>query len=189
MVLHVPRVDHLAYPSHPHLTFISRDELASLFYEMAMLWGGTLNFSTTEFTKGPRFLNMVMTFVLTSRSHYNTIIEPRAHFLLSLLEGLSINFSLHMIKSIIDCYHDMAIRDKLIFLLVIMRILTHMHITFHFLISMSCATQLAAKQLWVEPFDATLADPIAFSSRPFSSSAPSSLSWAAISLVDIIEQL
>ena len=82
---------------------------------------------------------MVMTFVLTSQSHYNTIIEPHARFLLSLLEGLSINFPLHMIKSIIDCYHDMATRDKLIFLSAIMRILTHMHITIHFLISMSCA--------------------------------------------------
>ena len=52
-VLHVPRVDHLAYPSHPCLTSIFRDELASLFYEKATLWGGTLNFSITEFTKGP----------------------------------------------------------------------------------------------------------------------------------------
>ena len=87
-----------------------------------------------------------MTFVLTSQSHYNTIIEPHARFLLSLLEGLSINFPLHMIKSIIDYYRDMATRDKLIFLSAIMRILTHMHITIHFLISMSCAAQLVAKR-------------------------------------------
>ena len=52
-VLHVPKVDHPNYPSHPHLFSISRDELALLFGEKTMLWGGTLNFTTTEFTKGP----------------------------------------------------------------------------------------------------------------------------------------
>ena len=36
-VLHVPRVDHLDYPNHHHLSFISRVELASLLYEKAML--------------------------------------------------------------------------------------------------------------------------------------------------------
>ena len=72
-VLRVPRVDHPNYPNHRHLSSISRDELASLFCEKAMLWGGTLNFSTIEFAKGTRILNMVMIFVLTSRSHYNTI--------------------------------------------------------------------------------------------------------------------
>ena len=40
---------------------------------------------------------MVMTFVLIPRSHYNTITEPRAHFLLSFLENLSIDFPSHMI--------------------------------------------------------------------------------------------
>ena len=45
---------------------------------------------------------MVITFVLTPWSHYNTIIEPRARFLLSLMEGLSIDFASHMIESIID---------------------------------------------------------------------------------------
>ena len=68
-VLHVPRVDRLDYPSCHRLSSISRDELTSLFCENAMLWGGTLNFSTTEFTKDPMILNMVMTFVLTPRSH------------------------------------------------------------------------------------------------------------------------
>ena len=96
-VLRIPRVGHSDYPSHWHLSSISRDELTSLFYEKAMLWGSTLNFSTTEFAKGPIILNMVMTFVLTSRSHYNTITEPRAHFLLSLMENLSIDFPSHMI--------------------------------------------------------------------------------------------
>ena len=100
-VFHIPRVDHPDYPSHPRLTSISRDELASLFYEKAMLWGGTLNFSTNKFTKGPRFLNMVMIFILTPQSHYNTITEPRAHLLLSFMEGLFIDCPSHMIDSII----------------------------------------------------------------------------------------
>ena len=34
-----------------------------------------------------------------------------------------------MVESIIDCYHDAATHDKLIFPSAIMRILTHMHIT------------------------------------------------------------
>ena len=103
-VLCVPRVDHPDYPSHEHLSFISRDELASLFCEKAMLWRGTLNFSTTKFVKCPRILNMVMTFVLTPWSHYNIIIKPHACFLLSLMEDLSIDFPSHMIVSMIDFY-------------------------------------------------------------------------------------
>ena len=83
-VLHVPTVDHPNYPSHPRLYSISQDELASLFCEQVVLWGGLLNFTTYNFTKGPRILNMVMTFVLTPRSHYNTITKSRARFLLSL---------------------------------------------------------------------------------------------------------
>ena len=77
-VLHVPRVDHPDYPSHRRLSSISRDDMASLFYERSMVWGETLNFPSTVFAKGPRILNMVMTFVLTPQSHYNTIIEHRA---------------------------------------------------------------------------------------------------------------
>ena len=90
-VLCVLKVDHPDYTNHERLSSISRDELASLFCEKAMLWGGTLNFSTIEFAKGPRILNMVMTFVLTPWSHYNTITKPRAHFILSLMEGLFID--------------------------------------------------------------------------------------------------
>ena len=93
-----------------------------------MLWGETLNFTTHDFAKGSRILNMMMTFVLTPRSHYNTIIEPRAHFLFSFLEGLSIDFPSHMIVSMIDIYQDIATRDKIIFLSVITRILRHMHV-------------------------------------------------------------
>ena len=73
-------------------------------------------------------LNMVMTFTLTPLSHYNSITEPRACFLLSLLEDLSIDFPSHFITSILDVYLDIATHDKLIFPLAIMRILSHFHI-------------------------------------------------------------
>ena len=49
-------------------------------------------------------MNMVMTFVLHPLSHYNSIIEPRAQFLLSLLEHLIIDFPSHFILSIINVY-------------------------------------------------------------------------------------
>ena len=96
-VLRVPRVDRPNYPRHIHLRSISRDKLTSLFCEKAMVWGEALNFSTTKFAKGPRILNMAMTFVLTPWSHYNTITKPRTCFLLSLIEDFSIDFPLHMI--------------------------------------------------------------------------------------------
>ena len=72
---------------------------------------------------------MVMIFVLTPRSYYNTITEPHACFLLSLLENLSIDFPSHMIVSMIDIYRDTAIHDKLIFPSAMTRILTHLHVT------------------------------------------------------------
>ena len=127
------------------------------------MWGETLNFSTTEFTKGLRILNMVMTFVLTPRSHYNTITESRACFLLSLLEDLSIDFPSHMIESMINCYRDTATRDKLIFSSAITHILTHLHVTIPFsplLYTMGAISeesirwsdaQLAAKRPCVKP--------------------------------------
>ena len=90
-----------------------------------MVWGETLNFSTTEFAKGPRILTMVMTFILTPWSHYNTITEHRALFLLSLMEDLSIDFPSHMI----EIYQDTTTLDKLIFPLAITRILTHLYVT------------------------------------------------------------
>ena len=71
---------------------------------------------------------MVMTFVLTPQSQFNTIIKPRAHFLFSFLEGLSIDFPSHLIVSVIDIYQNIATRDKLIFPSAITCILTHMHI-------------------------------------------------------------
>ena len=86
-------------------------------------------------------MNMVMTFVLHPLSHYNSITEPRARFLLSLLEHLIIDFPSHFILSIIDVHLDSVSRDKLIFRSAIMRILRHFSVQFpssdHF--SVMCA--------------------------------------------------
>ena len=82
------------------------------------------------FAKGPRFMNMVMTFILHPLSHYNSIIEHRARFLLSLLEHLTIDFPSHFILSIIEVHLDSASCDKLIFPSVITRILGHFSIPF-----------------------------------------------------------
>ena len=57
---------------------------------------------------------MLMTFVLHPLSHYNSITEPRAQFLLSLLEDISIDFPSHFILSPIDVYRDTTTCDKLI---------------------------------------------------------------------------
>ena len=75
-------------------------------------------------------MNMVMTFVLHPLSHYNSITEPRARFLLSLLEHLTINFHSHFILSIIDVYKDTTTRDKLIFPSAITQILCHFSVPF-----------------------------------------------------------
>ena len=75
-------------------------------------------------------MNMVMTLVLHPLSHYNSIIEPRARFLLSLLEHFNIDFPSHFILSIIDIYRDIASYDKLIFPSAITRILHHFYIPF-----------------------------------------------------------
>ena len=73
---------------------------------------------------------MVMTFIFHPLSHYNTITEPRARFLLSLLEDIFIDFPFHFILSLIDVYRDMATHDKLIFPSAITRILHHFSISY-----------------------------------------------------------
>ena len=75
------------------------------------------NTRCSTFAKGPRFLNLVMTFLLHPLSHYNSITESRARFLLSLLEDL------------IDVHKDMATRDKLIFPSAITQIICHFSIS------------------------------------------------------------
>ena len=118
---------------------MSKDELSSLFCERpSSSWGDRQNTPCSAFAKGLRFLNMVMTSVLHPLSHYNTITEPHARFLLSLIEGIFIDFPSHFILSLIDIYRDTATHDKLIFPLVITRILRHFSVSFppsdHFLV-------------------------------------------------------
>ena len=71
-----------------------------------------------------------MTFVLHPLSHYNTITEPRARFLLSLIEDLSIDFPSHFILSLKNVYKDTTTLDKLIFPSAITRLLRHFSISF-----------------------------------------------------------
>lgn len=111
------------------LKALSRDDLASRFCERPMSWGHKLSFITHEFSKDPRILNIVVTFVLTPWSHYNTDTEPHARFLFSQLEGLSIDFSSNMILSIQDMYQDNESHDKLIFPSAITCILMHAHVS------------------------------------------------------------
>ena len=106
------------------------DELMSTFCERPIAWGERLFTPCRPFAKGPRFMNMVMTFVLHLLSHYNSIIEPHARFLLSFLKHLTIDFPSHFILSIIDVRLDSASRDKLIFSSAITRILRHFSIPF-----------------------------------------------------------
>ena len=105
-VLHTPRVAHPDYPSCDRLRIVSKDELLSLFCEISSSWADHQNTPCSGFGKGSRFLNMVMTFSLHPLSYYNSITEPCAWFLLSLLEGISINFPSHFILSLIDVYKE-----------------------------------------------------------------------------------
>ena len=127
-VLHVPRVAYLDYPSCDHLQTMSKDEFIYYFCETPSIWGGKLNTPCLGFARGPRFLNMVMTFTLTLLSHYNSITESHARFLFSLMKDLFIDFPSHLITSIIDMYQDTATCDKLIFPSTITWILQHFHI-------------------------------------------------------------
>ena len=129
-VLCVPRVAHLNYLGCECLKTVSKDELITAFYECPSDWRDHQFTSCTAFAKGLRFLNMVMTFVLHPLSHYNSITEPRARFLLSLLEQFTIDFPSHFILSIIDVYRDTMTYDKLIFPSAITRILCHFSIPF-----------------------------------------------------------
>ena len=131
-VLYVPRVEHLDYLGCKRLKTVSKDKMISAFCERPFDWGDHHITPCKAFAKGPRFMNMVMTFVLHQLSHYNSIIEPCALFLLSLLEHLTIDFPSHFILSLIDVYRDTSTRDKLIYTLAITRILCHFFVPFPF---------------------------------------------------------
>ena len=129
-VLHVPRVKHPNYPGCERLWIVSKDKMISAFCEHPADWGDRQFTPCRHFAKSPRFMNMVMTFVLRSLFHYNSITKPRARFLLSLLEHVTIDFPSHFILSILDVYRDMTTRDKLIFPSAITRILCHFSVPF-----------------------------------------------------------
>ena len=137
-----------------------------------------------------------MTFLLHPLSHYNSITEPRAQFLLSLLKHLIIDFPFHFILSIIDVHLDSASHDKLIFPSAITRILCHFSVPFpssdHF--SVMCAIDYATVKRSEAQFrsrQSNLAAPpsrLAPSRSAPSTSAPSS-STSDVSLGDIMAQL
>ena len=76
-VLRVPRIEFPDYPSYERLRTVSRDELMFAFCECLSVWGERLFTPCRPFTKGPRFMNMVMTFIFHLLFHYSSIIEPR----------------------------------------------------------------------------------------------------------------
>ena len=129
-VLYILRVEHPDYPDCERLRSVSKDELISTFCEHPSDWGDRQFTPCSTFAKGPRFMNIVMTFVLHPLSHYNSITEPCAQFLLSLLKHLTIDFPSHFILSIIDVYMDSVSCDKLIFPSVIIRIVRHFYVPF-----------------------------------------------------------
>ena len=167
----------------------------SSFYERPTAWGERLFTLCRPFAKGPRFMNMVMTFVLHPLSHYNSITEPRARFLLSLLEHLIIDFPCHFILSIINVHLDSASRNKLIFPFAITRILRHFSVLFpcsdHF--SIMCAIDYAIVKCSEAQFQSRQSDSATLSSCSApswstpSASVPSSSS--DVSLGDIMAQL
>ena len=185
-VLYVPRVTHPNYPGCEHLRTVSKDELISSFCECPSDWGDRQFTSCTTFAKGPRFLNMVMTFVLHSLSHYYSITKPRAGFLLSFLEHLAIDFPFHFILSLIDVYRDMVTRDNFIFSSAITRILPFpVSNHFHVMCAIDAATVKRSKaQLCLRWFG--MATPPTTSA---SSTSASSSSAGGVTLNAIMAQL
>ena len=129
-VLRVLRVEFPNYLGCERLRTMSKDKLKSAFCEHPSDWGEWQFTYYSNFAKGPRFLNMVMNFVLHPFSHYNSITKSRARFLLSLLEHFTKDFPSHFIFSILDVYKDSASRDKIIFPSAITRILRHFSVPF-----------------------------------------------------------
>ena len=192
-VLHVLRVAHPDYPGYDRLRTMSKDKLLSLFCETPSSWGDRQNTPCLGFVKSSRFLNMVMTFIRHPLSHYNSITEPYARFLLSHLEDISINFPSHFILSLIDIYRDTTTYDKFIFPLAITQIFRHFFVSFpespHFVFMsvIDVATvQRSKAQLRPRRPRIEMATPLA-STAP-STSTPSS-STSGVTLVAIMAQL
>ena len=131
---------------------------------------------------------MVMNLILHPLSHCNSITEPCACFLLSLIKDLIIDFPSHFILSLIDVYKDTATCDKLIFPFVIMRIIRHSSVSYvesdHFPVMWAinvgtvCRSEAQFWPKWPRTEMAT----------PLSTSAPSS-SKGGVTLEAIMVQL
>ena len=137
-----------------------------------------------------------MTFVLHPLSHYNSITKPRAWFLFSLLEHLTIDFPSHFILSILDVYRDMATRDKLIFPSAITWILCHFSVPFpssdQFLVM--CAINYATvkrseAQFRSRQLDSTIPPSCSASSKSAPSTSAPSSSSSDMSLGYVMAQL
>ena len=195
-MLQFPRIEFPDYPNCERLRTVSRDELMSAFCERPIAGGEHLFAPCRPFTKGLRFMNMVMTFVLHPLSHYNSIIEPRARFLLSLLEHFTIDFSSHFILSIIDVHLDLASRDKLIFPFAITRILRHFSFPFpssdHFTVMcviIYTTIKRSEAQLWSQQSDSAAPSSHSAPSRSAPSTSAPPSSSGDVSLEDIMAQL
>ena len=79
-VLHVSRIGHPDYLGCKRLRTASKDEMISTFCEHPSDWGDRQFTPCMTFAKGPRFMNMVMNFVLHPLSHYNSISNPVLDF-------------------------------------------------------------------------------------------------------------
>ena len=192
-VLHIRRVEFTDYPGYDCLRTMFKDELSSLFCETLSSCGDRQNAPCSGIIEGPRFLNMVMTFVLFPLSHYNSITELCARFLLTLLEGLTIDFPSYFILSFVDVYKDTTTCDELIFPLAITQILCHVPVSYlkspHF--SIMCAIEVVTVR-WSKaqlrpkrPQTQTATPPASYAP---STSAPSS-SVGRVTLEAIMAQL
>ena len=134
---------------------------------------------------------MVMTFVLHPLSHYNSITEPRARFLLSLLEHLTIDFHSQFIFSIIDVHLDTASCDKLIFPSAITGILRYFSV--HFPSSdyfpVMCAIDYATVKCNEAQFQSRQLDSAALPSCSAPSCSAPSSSSGDVTLGDVMVQL
>ena len=61
-VLRASRVEHPNYPGCECLRTVSKDKMISAFCECPFDWGDHKFTPCKDFAKGPRFINMVMTF-------------------------------------------------------------------------------------------------------------------------------
>ena len=116
---------------------------------------------------------MVMTFILHPLSYYNSITKLRARFLLSLLDGLTIDFPSHFILSLINVYKDMATYDKLIFPSAITRILHHMSVSYLESLHFSIMGAISGTSIRQSKAQLRLKRPQTEMATPLASSAPS----------------